>query len=98
MVQNYFANLNVRLKYPTIICVKLRSPPGMTIVMPVELLELIPGQMLKGRVSPEIAAQMIKMTRAKPAERLQNTHEGFHVRQLPNFHPDIVHFIIFSLF
>jgi hypothetical protein len=78
VVQNHFANLNVRLKSPAIICVRLRSPLGMTIAMPIELLELVPSQMPKGWVSPEIATKMIKMTQAKPAECLQNIHQGFH--------------------
>ncbi|KAF9513582.1 hypothetical protein BS47DRAFT_952578 [Hydnum rufescens UP504] len=67
-ILQYFAGQGIKLRFPTIICAKLRAQnPGMTIVMPIELLELVPGQMFKRRIPGEVASQMIKMTQVKPA-------------------------------
>ncbi|KAF8338286.1 Piwi domain-containing protein [Cantharellus anzutake] len=74
-VKQYFQGLGKALDYPTIACVRLKSQHG-DVIVPLELYDVLPGQLYKSKLSSDATANMIKFTKLSPIDRERFIHEG----------------------
>ncbi|KAF8338285.1 Piwi domain-containing protein [Cantharellus anzutake] len=74
-VRQYFQALGKALHYPSIVCARLKSQHG-DVIVPLELFDILPGQIYRSKLSAEAAANMIKLTKLLPSHREQSILEG----------------------
>ena len=79
-VANYFLKTyNINLKYPWLPCIMSGSKGQVNI--PFELCIVRPNQRHLGKLSDDVAAEMIKITASQPAKRLARIEVGFQSLQ-----------------
>ncbi|RDB20713.1 Protein argonaute-2 [Hypsizygus marmoreus] len=72
-VAQYFqAHVNTTLRFPNVVCVQL----GEHAWIPLELCYVLPGQLAKKQVPPELMPEVLKFSTAKPKERLGSIAAG----------------------
>ncbi|KAF8627134.1 hypothetical protein AX17_006353 [Amanita inopinata Kibby_2008] len=72
-VAKYFAqNLNMPLKFPTILCVEV----GRGAMYPLEMCTVLEGQIARRQVPPDVTKQVVEFATMKPAERFQSIEQG----------------------
>ncbi|KAJ3796816.1 argonaute-like protein [Lentinula aff. detonsa] len=75
-VAQYFQNvLNRPLQYPDLICVEI----GSGALIPLELCEVPPGQIMRKQVPPEKTKDVVEFATKKPQERLRSIEAGLQV-------------------
>ncbi|KAF8319797.1 Piwi-domain-containing protein [Clavulina sp. PMI_390] len=71
-IRNYFLQrYNIELRHPDIVCVRFKSRPDKETILPIELLDVVPGQVFKSVLAPEASATMISVTKRNPLDRLR---------------------------
>ncbi|KZV98745.1 Piwi-domain-containing protein [Exidia glandulosa HHB12029] len=82
-VEDYFMRAyNYTVKHPLVFCVQVGKNPNKAIVYPIELCTVMPGQLYRRTLAPDVTREMLKakMNTMKPRERLADIQKGF--RQL----------------
>ncbi|KAJ4494682.1 argonaute-like protein [Lentinula edodes] len=75
-VAEYFRNvLNRALQYPNLICVEI----GTGALIPIELCEVPPGQIMRKQVPPEKTKMVVEFATKKPQDRLKSIEAGLQV-------------------
>ncbi|KAL0567403.1 hypothetical protein V5O48_014595 [Marasmius crinis-equi] len=76
-VAEYFRRAhNRRLQYPDVICAQASSSTTSGSAMPLELLEVLPGQIARKQVPPDVTAAMVEFSQLKPHERMAEIQRG----------------------
>ncbi|KAJ3855572.1 argonaute-like protein [Lentinula lateritia] len=82
-VAAYFRQLSGRpLQYPNIICAKLTvivSQTAKGAVLPFERCTIVPGQLARMQIPPEVTREMVEFSTKRPEDRLQSIRNGFQV-------------------
>ncbi|KAK1227892.1 hypothetical protein PQX77_009082 [Marasmius sp. AFHP31] len=72
-VARYFQRTyNRRLQYPDVICAQTTSGAA----IPLELLEVLPGQIARKQVPPEVTKAMVEFSQLRPEERMRQIKQG----------------------
>lgn len=75
-VANYFRQLlNRPLQFPEAICAELNTKA----IIPLELLQVLPGQICKKQIPPEKTNDVLEFSTKKPQDRLQSIRNGLAV-------------------
>ncbi|KAI0921048.1 hypothetical protein AcV5_001233 [Taiwanofungus camphoratus] len=75
-VAQYFQRTyNYRLRYPEVICAEV----GNGALIPLELCEVEPGQIMRKQVPPEKTKDVLDFATKKPQDRLRSIHNGLGV-------------------
>ena len=75
-VADYFQRLTNRpLRYPDLPCVEV----GSGALLPIELCEVPPGQIMRKQVPPELTKNVLEFATKKPADRLDSIRRGLGV-------------------
>ncbi|KAI0068655.1 argonaute-like protein [Artomyces pyxidatus] len=75
-VADYFRGiLNAPLRFPDVICVEL----GSGALIPLELCEVTPGQIIRRQIPPEKTSAVLEFATKKPQDRLASIKEGLGV-------------------
>ncbi|GAW01092.1 argonaute-like protein [Lentinula edodes] len=75
-VAAYFRQLSGRpLQYPNIICAKTAKGA----VLPFERCTIVPGQLARMQIPPEVTREMVEFSTKRPEDRLQSIRNGFRV-------------------
>lgn len=76
-VAEYFKKThNYTLKHPNIVCVEVGSGGAK---IPLEICDVIPGQIMRKQISPEVTADMVEFSKLAPKERLESIKQGLQV-------------------
>ncbi|TFY68233.1 hypothetical protein EVJ58_g1135 [Rhodofomes roseus] len=76
IAQYYRQVYNYNLKFPNIVCVEVGNKGD---IIPIELCEVIPAQMIKKQLSPDVTSKFVEFSTKVPAERLQSIQQAFGV-------------------
>ncbi|QRW25262.1 protein argonaute 2 [Rhizoctonia solani] len=76
-VAHYFQTLGINLSFPRYTCVETGSGAA----YPIELCSIIPGQLMKRQIPPELISSMLAFSTKKPKERLNSIVAGHSVLQ-----------------
>ena len=77
-VAEYFRQTyNINLQYPDVLCVEV----GMGAFIPMELCNVIPGQIMRKQVPPEKTKDVLEFATQKPEARLNSIRNGLGVLQ-----------------
>ncbi|KAJ3829936.1 argonaute-like protein [Lentinula raphanica] len=73
-VASYFRRLSGQaLRYPGIICAKT----GRGAVLPMERCSIVPGQLARKQIPPDVTREMVAFSTKRPADRLASIRNGF---------------------
>lgn len=76
-IAEYFKKThNYALKHPTLVCVEVGSGGAK---VPLEICEVIPGQIMRKQISPEVTADMVEFSKLTPKDRLESIRQGLQV-------------------
>jgi eukaryotic translation initiation factor 2C len=76
-IAQYFKKAhNYTLVHPNIVCVEVGSGGAK---LPLEICEVIPGQIMRKQISPEVTADMVDFSKLAPKERLESIKQGLQV-------------------
>ncbi|CAE6418353.1 unnamed protein product [Rhizoctonia solani] len=76
-VAQYFQSRGTNLKYPNYICIETSSGAA----YPIELCSIIPGQLMRKQVPPNLVNSVLDFSTKKPKERLNSIVAGHSVLQ-----------------
>ncbi|KAF8756522.1 argonaute family [Rhizoctonia solani] len=77
-VAHYFQTLGINLSFPRYTCVETGSGAA----YPIELCSIIPGQLTKGQIPPELISSVLAFSTKKPKERLNSIVAGHSVSSI----------------
>ncbi|CAE6365294.1 unnamed protein product [Rhizoctonia solani] len=77
-VAHYFQTLGINLSFPRYTCVETGSGAA----YPIELCSIIPGQLMKRQIPPELISSMLAFSTKKPKERLNSIVAGHSVSSI----------------
>ncbi|KAH6914616.1 eukaryotic translation initiation factor 2C 2 [Coprinopsis sp. MPI-PUGE-AT-0042] len=72
-INDYFKQLNVNLKYRSLVCIKT----GKDSAVPIELFQVVPGQFAKVELLPEQTKAVVEFSTKRPDERFRDIQAGF---------------------
>lgn len=75
---HYWETYNVSLKKGKLICVTTLKGE----VLPIELLEVIPGQLFRKTPPPDVVSAVVKRSSVEPFERIKRIKAGFQVQAI----------------
>ena len=90
-IAKYFQNqLNVPLQFPDVICVEVCTIPYLLAclhvpqlstgaIIPLELCEVPPGQLVRKRISPDKITSVLEFSTLRPNERMRSIRDGLGV-------------------
>ncbi|QRV72426.1 protein argonaute 3 [Ceratobasidium sp. AG-Ba] len=76
-VAQYFHSMGVNLQYPNYVCIETARGAA----FPIELCSIIPGQLMKKQLPPEVVSSVLRFSTKKPGERLNSIVAGHSVLQ-----------------
>ncbi|CAE6432983.1 unnamed protein product, partial [Rhizoctonia solani] len=76
-VTQYFQTLGTKLTYPAYVCIETSSGAA----YPIEVCSIIPGQLMRKQVPPELTNSVLTFSTKKPKERLNSIVAGHSVLQ-----------------
>ncbi|CUA70377.1 Protein argonaute-1 [Rhizoctonia solani] len=76
-VAQYFQSLGTTLQYPNYVCIETSSGAA----YPIEVCSIIPGQLMRKQVPPELTNSVLTFSTKKPNERLNSIVAGHSVLQ-----------------
>ncbi|EJD44174.1 Piwi-domain-containing protein [Auricularia subglabra TFB-10046 SS5] len=80
--QDYYRQTyHTTIRYPTIICVAVANKAT---VVPLELCHIVPGQLYKGTVPPEVTQMAVKTAATRPGVRLDAIKQAYRDLQYSN--------------
>jgi eukaryotic translation initiation factor 2C len=78
-VADYFRNvLNRPLRFPDVVCVEV----GSGALIPLELCNIIPGQIMRKQIPPEKTKDVVEFATMHPTNRLQSIRNGLGVSRV----------------
>jgi hypothetical protein len=75
---------NIHLRFPDLITVQLGGP-GSEALVPLELLNVVPGTIYRGKIPPEITKDVLQFMDQRPEKRLETILSGIQVHTSPLF-------------
>jgi len=77
-VANYFRlHANITLKFPDNICIETATGA----LIPIELCEVMPGQIMRKQIPPDMTSEIVEFSKMNPAQRLSSIKAGLNVLQ-----------------
>lgn len=76
-VAQYFRSLGTNVQYPNYVCIETDSKAA----FPIEVCTILPGQMMKKQIPPDLVPHILKFSTKKPDERLNSIVAGHSVLQ-----------------
>jgi eukaryotic translation initiation factor 2C len=77
-ITDYFRlHANIKLKFPDNICIETATGA----LIPIELCEVMPGQIMRKQIPPDMTTQVVEFSKMTPAARLASIRAGLDVLQ-----------------
>ncbi|TFK24718.1 Piwi-domain-containing protein [Coprinopsis marcescibilis] len=74
-VAEYYRKLNVPLRHPTLVCVKV----GDDAAIPIELFDVVPGQFARIEINPDQTRHVVEFSTMRPEARFDEIKRGYDI-------------------